>query len=52
MTHGIKESKIHAYSFYSQSDLYCLNEYYDKTLKSNSNYDHNVATCSNFREVI
>ena len=53
MTHEIKVSKVHVYSFYySQSDLHCLNEYYDKNLKSNSNFDHNVVIHSNFCEVI
>ena len=53
LTYGIKKSKVHVYSFYySQNNLDCLNENYDKTLKSNSNYDHNVAMYSNFQGVI
>lgn len=53
MTYGIKVSIVHIYLFYySQGDLYYLNEYYDKTLKSISNYDHDVATDYNFCEVI
>lgn len=36
LTHGIKQSKVHVYSlYYSQNDLNFLNEYNEKTKKTN-----------------